>query len=240
MFRYCKIFRNFFLNQVAVFMQTIDNMSVKQRIYAFIKYKSISVKKFEELCELSNGYISSMRKGFGTDKLNNVLNVFPELNREWLLYGEGEMLLKSEPEAGQKNVLAKKTNEVYLLPVSAQAGSLNDFVTSVKIDECEKITSPVKGIDFAMSVTGDSMAPEYPNGSQILVKKIDEKAFIEWGKVYVLDTCNGSVIKEIHKGDNENEVKCVSLNQNPKFSPFTVNMSDIYGMYKVVMCMSLK
>ena len=68
------------------------SMNIKERIYAFIKYKGISIKRFEEICHLSNGYISSMRKGFGTDKLNNVLTLFPELNREWLLYGEGEMI----------------------------------------------------------------------------------------------------------------------------------------------------
>lgn len=209
-------------------------MCVKDRVFEFIKYKNITVSQFEKMCNLSNGYVSSMRRGFGYNKLSNVLNVFPDLNRDWLLYGDGAMLNVSG------DTVSDSYNIVPLLPVSAQGGSLNDFVTSVKIDECEKITSPVKGIDFAMPVTGDSMAPEYPNGSQILVKKIDEKAFIEWGKVYVLDTCNGSVIKEIHKGDNDNEVKCVSLNPNPKFSPFTVNMSDIYGMYKVVMCMSLK
>jgi phage repressor protein C with HTH and peptisase S24 domain len=67
-------------------------MNVKERIKKFIEHKGLPVSKFEEQCELSNGYISAMRKGFGADKLNNVLNVFPELNREWLLYGEGEML----------------------------------------------------------------------------------------------------------------------------------------------------
>lgn len=70
-------------------------MDVKQRILDFIKYKGISIKRFEEMCQLSNGYISSMRKGFGSDKLNNVLNSFPDLNRDWLLYGEGEMLKPS-------------------------------------------------------------------------------------------------------------------------------------------------
>lgn len=70
-------------------------MSIKERTYAFIKYKGISVKKFEELCNLSNGYVSSMRKGFGNDKLSNVLKMFPELNRNWLIYGEGEMLSNS-------------------------------------------------------------------------------------------------------------------------------------------------
>lgn len=67
-------------------------MSIKERTYAFIRHKGISIKKFEELCDLSNGYVSSMRKGFGNDKLNNVLKNFPELNRDWLLYGEGDML----------------------------------------------------------------------------------------------------------------------------------------------------
>ena len=67
-------------------------MTIKDRVYSFIEYKGLSVKKFEEVCRLSNGYISSMRKGFGRDKLNNVLTAFPDLNRDWLLYGEGGML----------------------------------------------------------------------------------------------------------------------------------------------------
>lgn len=67
-------------------------MGIKERILEFIKYKDLPIKQFEEMCGLSNGYISSMRKGFGASKLDNVLNQFPELNREWLLYGEGEML----------------------------------------------------------------------------------------------------------------------------------------------------
>lgn len=66
---------------------------IKDRIVEFVKYKGMTMKSFEISCGLSNGYINSMRKGFGRDKLNNVLSVFPELNREWLLYGEGEMLI---------------------------------------------------------------------------------------------------------------------------------------------------
>lgn len=40
-----------------------------------------------------------MRKGYGSDKLRNVLTAFPELNREWLLYGEGEMLKPTDGAA---------------------------------------------------------------------------------------------------------------------------------------------
>lgn len=78
----------------------MEKESVKERVYAFLQYKGISIKRFEEQCGLSNGYVSSMRKGFGSEKLNNVLKEFPELSREWLLYGEGEMLSTTDsPEA---------------------------------------------------------------------------------------------------------------------------------------------
>lgn len=71
-------------------------MSIKDRIILFTKYKQISVKAFEDKCGMSNGYVNAMRKGLGTEKLNNVLTAFPDINRDWLLYGEGDMLLPSD------------------------------------------------------------------------------------------------------------------------------------------------
>lgn len=65
--------------------------SVKDRTIEFVKTKGITMKSFEEKCDLSSGYVTSMRKGFGDEKLKNVLTAFPELNRDWLLYGEGNM-----------------------------------------------------------------------------------------------------------------------------------------------------
>lgn len=92
-------------------------MTIKERIYAFIEFKDMSVKKFEELCDLSNGYISSMRKGFGRDKLNNVLTIFPDLNRDWLLYGEGEMIksnntIINSPVGNNSTQIAGNSNSI--------------------------------------------------------------------------------------------------------------------------------
>lgn len=214
----------------------MDN-GVKDRTIKFVKYKGITMKSFEAKCGLSSGYITSMRKGFGANKLNNVLIAFPELNRDWLLYGEGEML-KSGQDGVQKEVPARKPQEVYLLPVSAQAGPLNDFVASVKKEECEKIISPIYDVDFAITVSGDSMAPEYPNGSIIFIKRINERAFINWGNVYLLDTCNGIIVKKVFPTEEAAVLQCVSINSN--YPPFTVNMADIYGIYRVLLCMSVK
>jgi DNA-binding XRE family transcriptional regulator/SOS-response transcriptional repressor LexA len=127
---------------------------------------------------------------------------------------------------------------VPLLPIAARGGTLNDFVMSVKSVDCEKIISPITGIDFAITVTGDSMAPEYPHGSRILIKKINEKAFIDWGRVYVLDTCNGTVIKKIMPGSKEDRVQCQSLNE--AYPPFEICFNDMFGMYRVLMLLAEK
>lgn len=127
---------------------------------------------------------------------------------------------------------------VPLIPLAAQAGRLNDFVDSIKSIDCEKVISPIRGAEFAITVTGDSMSPEYPSGTQVLIKKINEKAFIDWGRVYVLDTCNGIVIKKIMPTLDENRVKCVSI--NPEYPPFEVSLQDIFGLYRVLLSMSLK
>ena len=43
--------------------------SVKNRTVEFVKAKGIKMKVFEERCGLSSDYLTSMRKGFGPDKL---------------------------------------------------------------------------------------------------------------------------------------------------------------------------
>lgn len=131
-----------------------------------------------------------------------------------------------------------KPEIVKILPTEAMAGTLGDFALAVQDYECERMVSPIKGADFAIKIQGDSMSPEYPSGCVCLIKKVNEKAFIEWGKVYVLDTENGAVIKQIRRTDRENVVECVSL--NPAFQPFTIDTSYIKGWYRILMMISLK
>ena len=66
--------------------------SVKQRLMKFMSYREISASRFERMCGLSNGYFNKLRNAPGLDKIDKMLRVFPELNREWVLTGEGSML----------------------------------------------------------------------------------------------------------------------------------------------------
>lgn len=58
----------------------------------FMSYREISASRFERMCGLSNGYFNKLRNAPGLDKIDKMLRVFPELNREWVLTGEGSML----------------------------------------------------------------------------------------------------------------------------------------------------
>ena len=180
--------------------------------------------------------IESGKRTVGERVLRDICNAY-NVNINWLLTGEGDMLNESTTTTTFNE---DKVTTVPLLPISAQGGTLNDFVMAVKEMDCEKIISPIGHADFAITVSGDSMAPEYPSGSQVLIKKINERAFIDWGRTYVLDTCNGTVIKKLMPSDSGDSsiVKCVSI--NPDYPPFEVNLHDVYGIYRVMLCMSIK
>lgn len=66
-------------------------MDTKERLMKFIQEEGMTVSGFERLCGLSNGYIKNSSGNFGTKKIEDILRIFPELNRDWLLSGAGEM-----------------------------------------------------------------------------------------------------------------------------------------------------
>lgn len=224
---------------------------IKDRLTKFLEYKGYGQLKFENTAGLGRGFVNKVGFNINAKSLEKIAKAYPELNIDWLRSGHGSMLngengdsevTLNTPREEQKGATEEENTAtwVLLLPVTAQGGSLNDFVVSVRESECEKVVSPTRGVDFAMTVSGDSMSPEYPNGSRIFIKRINERAFIEWGKAYVLDTCNGTVIKILVPAEKEGYVKCVSINQDPIFAPFEVAFEDIYGVYKVLLCMSVK
>lgn len=125
-----------------------------------------------------------------------------------------------------------------VIPTEAMAGTLGEFADSVQAYDCERMISPIKGADYAIKVCGDSMTPEIPNGSQILIKKIYEEEFVEWGKIFCLDTKNGAVIKRVYPTDDPQVVECRSV--NPDYPPFKINTKSIHGWYRVLMVLSMK
>ncbi len=121
-------------------------MSVKDRIIEVINFKRIAVSAFESKSGLSNGYIKNLKDAPSAVKLEDILNAYPDINRVWLLTGEGEMLHSekktenfSENNSGVSNVSGSGNrikNEV------TQAANIDHLLRT--IDDKEEIIALLK------------------------------------------------------------------------------------------------
>ena len=208
--------------------------TIKERTLEFIKCKKISVKEFENRCGLSNGYIGAMRKGFGTEKLNNVLTEFPELNRDWLLYGEGQMLI-----ADTKN--QPPNDSTILVPVVNLDGrggyNYNDEVgvTEYQTGQYPFPREIAHEGDVVIPVYGDSMAPAYVSGSLVLIRPVPLwQEYLEMGATYILELEDDRrIIKTVMKGEDAEHYLLVSI--NPNFQSSEISKKIIRSVWRVIM-----
>lgn len=76
---------------------------VVERIKEYIDYKAVSVSQFERKAGLSNGILGKAIKSngaIGSDKLEDILRTYSDLNPNWLMTGRESMLT-------DENLLAK-------------------------------------------------------------------------------------------------------------------------------------
>jgi len=86
-------------------------MSVKERLKQFINLKEASILAFEKNIDASNGYVSSISKSIGIDKLELISEKYPNLNIVWLLLGKGEMLKNKEYDTNSEPSFTNENSE---------------------------------------------------------------------------------------------------------------------------------
>lgn len=204
--------------------------TVKERLIEYLKYKCISKTEFGERIGVSNAYVTSIRKSIQPDKLQAIALNYPDLNTSWLLTGEGEMLKDSQRNAA---VSKKPTGSLPLIPIEAVAGFPGDDETGVKLVDCEQYHVPefvAKGAQFLIRVSGSSMYPKYSNGDILACRKIESITFFQWGKVYVMDTNQGALVKRLFEDEeNQNNVVCHSDNHE-NYPNFKIPKSEIRSL----------
>lgn len=174
----------------------------------------------------------------GRGVLEEILTVFPEVSRPWLYFGEGRMLVAD----AEKSLLAKEDAPAYektlpLIPYDAFAGLPAVDNIGIAFKDCEQYYIPdfiSRGADFLIRVSGDSMVPQYLNGDLLACTLIKDVLFFQWGKIYVIDTSQGVLVKRIMRIEEDDEhVLLVSENKD-KYEPFKFPTSDIRSLAIVV------
>jgi len=205
---------------------------IRSRLVQFIDNLGISIRAFEERCSLKRGNISNIAPGgaIGSDKLAKIFDAFPQLNTHWLITGKGNMLVEPVNQNNDRDVIdATYSNKdsigIPLIPVEAMAGFFTDEVTDYD-PNCEHLVIPGVKADFVVPVCGDSMEPKFFSGDLVACQMVSlSDIFFQWGKVYVIDTVQGVLIKKIKRGNNPNHV--ILISENPEYEPVEIPCSAI-------------
>ncbi len=208
-------------------------MDIKNRIYEYLRIVKMTPAEFERNTGLSNGYLRNIKNSIGVDKISNIVSVYPDLNLEWLITGNGEMLKSNHTSSTTSSAQVQiSANTKPRIPYTAAAGSITNAVEGISESQCEHVpvVPTFPSYDFTIIVKGDSMEPKIEGGDEVACKRVDQTSFIQWGKVHVLDTAQGIVIKRIY--EDGDKIKCVSY--NPEYPPFSIEKSEIYSISLVV------
>jgi len=201
--------------------------STKKRLLEFLTYLDIGQNAFEKKAGIANGYISHNKGSIGSETISKISNAYPELNTEWLLFGIGDML-KSNNETSEF-----KGKFVPLIPIDAVAGFPVEYYDDVLSADYEQYYVPdfkMRGVEFVIRVSGSSMYPKYSSGDVLACKKVNDILFFQWGKVYVIDSSQGSLVKRIFE-DRENPENLLLVSDNKENYPaFSIPKSDIRSL----------
>ena len=116
-----------------------------QRLKQFIEYKGISVRKFEQNCDIKISTIQTAitkNTAIGSDKLIKIAENFRDLNMNWLFLGVGSMINDgdynyNEPSPKtQKNTKTDENTNILILELTRQIKELTaeNAVLKYKMD----------------------------------------------------------------------------------------------------------
>ena len=217
---------------------------MNERLRFFIENEGLSVRQFESLIGSSDGKIAKFiasNSSLKSDTLIKVMEIFPHLSINWLLTGEGEMLLSSsDKHEGTTKELRRNLEEttdlskagIPLIPVDAVAGFNGIDSPSIHIDDCQRYLVPEfkqLNAEFMIRVSGSSMYPKYSSGDILACRKLTSYNFIQWGKIYVIDSEQGAMVKRLFPCDEQPDcVTCKS--DNPNYPPFKLPTTEIRSL----------
>lgn len=124
-----------------------------------------------------------------------------------------------------------------LLPFSAVAGYMagGNGIDAFLGEEAVAVPDFTdRGADCTIRVDGDSMYPRYSNGEILAIRIIKDITFFQWGKVYVLSTNQGCVVKILLPDPkNPDRIVCRSVD-SVRYPDYTISMDDVLGVAIVV------
>jgi len=195
------------------------------RLKQVIDYYKITPTNFSQKIGVSEGTIRKLltqNTALRSDTLEKISQNFTNIDIDWLITGRGGML------RNEQSPVAPSTG-IPLIPIDVIAGIPAGDLDACLVQDSQKYIVPEfqnLHVDYLIRVSGSSMYPKYSNGDILACRKIDDIQFFQWGKIYVIDSSQGALVKRIFEDNDPERILLVSDNRE-KYPPFSIPKSDI-------------
>lgn len=209
---------------------------IKQRILYFVEKLGITKREFYADVGISRGTLES-KSGITEDVMAKFIAKYPLVNIQWLITGEGNMInTEAEQTASPQepyNITLTEKQGIPLIPIEAAAGYFQGE-QQVLLSDCQRFQVPIfSKADYLIPVKGDSMLPNYNSGDIVACQQVNpQSTFFQWGKVHVVDTEQGVLIKRVFEGASKDTIRLVS--DNTKYPPIEIPRMEVYHMAVVL------
>lgn len=220
-------------------------MEIVDRIKLFREYLGIGQTAFEVNIGVARGYFSNV-KTLGSDRILRIHTKYPELNIEWLVTGNGEMIKNAEREQktieiSESAISETKRKGALIYDIDATCGlsgrdiEFTDEKVIGSIDAPE--INPDSKIIFA---TGDSMLPLIASGDRVVIRKIESWDYFNYGQVYLIITNEYRLIKRVRRHPKDADNLILLRSENPNYDDIDLPKREIIHLFIVENILSIK
>ena len=209
--------------------------TTKERIMELLEIKGETPADFYRKTGIRRGFLDAdkLKATVNDVFIASIIASYPNLNIEWLITGKGKMFSCTNDKVETiKDSQADSLQTRPRIPLHAAAGSLTIAESGVMFEECEQfpIIESLPKYDFTIRVRGNSMVPEFHSGDEVACLFIREQPFIQWGRIHVLDTAQGIIMKMLDDGGD-----CyICRSANASYKEFKIPKLEVYNIALVV------
>ena len=198
-------------------------MESYERLQAVIDWAGMSTHAFALSVGMSrseNIYrIIRNKENVSTKLTTTIVDAYPQISRNWLSCGEGEML------ASDESIL----NKYNLIPYHSDFCG-NDIKTLKGIKPNFNLYIPTfKDADIAIMMNDQTMEPIIPFGSIVILSK-KPTDIILFGHIYYIVTEDFTMVRIIRKSEQSNNKVILDVFNNERYDSIIIQKSKIKKM----------
>lgn len=209
-------------------------MILADRIKNLVLESGLTIPKFAEKVgfktpQAVRELIKGRTKTLSYEAADKILVAYPNVSKNWLLTGEGEMYnpeLPVEPEISY-------TEGTPYYDVDFECGFDELYRPGAQNPEYLIRMPGYEKATLWCNATGHSMDPEISNGDIIALQLIEDFSFLPYGNIYAIITTNDMrTVKRLGRSDQPGCYRLIPT--NPDYDAQDIPISKIYKVYRVL------